>query len=77
MNSTPLETSFSVERLKRHLQQHPEQASQLAIDYFQDFLNLARQYKQLQQDHQALQVDLILLEYEQPSSPPQLPHFLH
>lgn len=76
MNSRPLETSFTVECLKRYLQQHPEQSLQLAIDHFTDFLHLAREHKKLEQNYHALQVDFMLLRHDPPSSPPQLPHFL-
>jgi hypothetical protein len=35
MNSNPLEVSFSVECLKRHLEKYPEQAPQLAINHIE------------------------------------------
>lgn len=70
------EIAFSVERLKRYLQQYPEKASQLAIDHFTDFLVLAHNYKKLKQDYHALQADLTLLQFKQPSFSPQLPDCL-
>ncbi len=47
--SLSLESQFEVERLKLHLQKHPEQAFELAIAHFEDYLQLVQEYKKLQQ----------------------------
>jgi hypothetical protein len=51
MTSNSLEVSFSVECLKRHLEKHPEQAPQLAVDHFTDFVLLTHKYQKLEQKH--------------------------
>jgi uncharacterized protein YaaN involved in tellurite resistance len=77
MNSNPLEVSFSAECLKRHLEQHPEQAPQLAIDHFTDFVLLARKYNELEQKHSDLLLEAaMLLQHQQQTPSPQRTHFL-
>lgn len=58
--SLPLELQLEVSKLKLHLQQHPEDTYQLAIDHFIDFLALVYEYKQLQAEH-----DLLELQYSE------------
>ena len=48
MTTLSLSSQFEIERLKRHLQRHPEQANFLAIAYFQDYLDLVYQYQKLE-----------------------------
>ncbi len=48
-SSLSLESQFEVERLKLHLQKQPEQAFELAIAHFEDYLELVQEYKKLQQ----------------------------
>ena len=50
----PLESKFEVTKLKLYLQQHPEDSYQLAIDHFEDFLALVREYKKLQAEYNLL-----------------------
>jgi aminopeptidase-like protein len=77
MNSIPLEVSFSVECLKRHLHKYPEQAPQLATNHYEDFLLLAHKYKKLEQKNYALLSELsLLLQHQQQAPSPQLPNFL-
>jgi len=44
----PLEHELAVERLRRYLERHPEEATKLAIAYFEDFTMLAIEYKHLE-----------------------------
>ena len=77
MESKPLELQFSSQRLKNYLQKNPQQAPKLAVDYFEDFMVLAIEYKQLQADFEAMQSQLIQLQSStNPRNSPQLPFFL-
>ena len=49
-----LYTEFEVERLKRYLDQNPQEAYRLAITHFSDYLELASEYKKLEQKFQSL-----------------------
>jgi hypothetical protein len=60
---------FGVFCLKRHLHKYPEQAPQLATNHFEDFLLLARKYKELEQKNYALLSELLLLLQHQQQSP--------
>ncbi len=66
-NSFSLEIEFEVEQLHRELAQEPKKAHQLALNYYKDYLVLARQYKALDERFQAL--------LNTQSSPPSLPPF--
>ena len=48
MTTLSLPSQFEIERLKRHLQKHPEQANFLAIAHFQDYLELVSKYQKLE-----------------------------
>ena len=52
-----LELEFSVEQEKRYIKQNPERALELAIAYFEDFSVLVAEFKQLERDYKALQVE--------------------
>ena len=54
MKPLPLEHQLPVERLKRFLQKNPDQAKELAVNYFEDFLALANDCKKLQARGDAL-----------------------
>lgn len=56
ITSLPLESQLEVCKLKLYLQQHPEDAYQLAIDHFIDFLALVHEYKKLQAKHDLLEL---------------------
>ncbi len=43
----PLESELQVIRLKRYLNKYPEEAFELAIQHYEDFLALAVEYKKL------------------------------
>jgi hypothetical protein len=76
-DSTPLEISFSLERLKRYLLQHPEQAVEQALQYSEDFFLLSLKFRRLEQDLAASHIRLNELQQQLQSSPsPQLPPFL-
>ena len=81
MTDSYLEIEFELERLQRYLKQNPQQAVILAMNNFEDFLNLSRKNKTLQQkyesvvaDNQRLTSQLIELSF---SKPVTLPSFLH
>ena len=65
MNSLPLHAQFDIVRLKLHLQDHPQDAHRLAIEHFQDYLEVVHRY-------QALEAQLQVLEAKPPSLPPFL-----
>lgn len=48
MISLPLESELQVVRLKMYLDKNPEEAAELAIQHYEDFLILAAKYKKLQ-----------------------------
>ena len=43
----PLESELEVVRLKMYLDKNPQEATELAIQHYEDFLALAAKYKQL------------------------------
>ena len=47
MISLPLESELQVVRLKMYLDNNPQEATELAIQHYEDFLALAVKYKQL------------------------------
>ena len=54
MTTLSLPYQFEIERLKRYLQKHPEQAASLAIAHFYDYLELVSQYQKLEKNfHQS------------------------
>ncbi|MDJ0649606.1 MAG: hypothetical protein QNJ60_12955 [Xenococcaceae cyanobacterium MO_188.B19] len=70
-NSLPLEKQFKVQlevqKLDFYLKKNPEQAHEQALNYCEDFLTLAQQYKLLEAELKALK--------EKQSSHPSLPPF--
>ncbi|MEL6929516.1 MAG: hypothetical protein AAFO95_12875 [Cyanobacteria bacterium J06600_6] len=44
----PLESELQVVRLKRYLEKNPQEAMDLALQHYEDFLALAIKYKELQ-----------------------------
>lgn len=57
MTNSYLEIEFELERLQRHLKQNPQQAAILAMNHFEDFLNLSRKNKILERKYQSLLED--------------------
>ena len=51
--SLPLHSQFDLARLKLHLQEHPEQASQIAIDQFTYHLELLEETRKLEKKLQS------------------------
>ena len=72
MNKLPVELEFSVERLKRYLEDNPHDAKRLAIAHFEDFSVLAIEFKKLEMQRQALEIENIKLR----STKVSLPSFL-
>ena len=50
MISLPLESELQVVRLKMYLDKNPQEATELAIQHYEDFLLLAAKYKKLQNE---------------------------
>ncbi|MEL6580117.1 MAG: hypothetical protein AAFQ14_10210 [Cyanobacteria bacterium J06621_12] len=48
MISLPLESELQVVRLKMYLDNNPQEATELAVQHYEDFLVLAAKYKKLQ-----------------------------
>jgi hypothetical protein len=48
MISLPLESELQVVRLKMYLDRNPQEANELALQHYEDFLALAIKYKKLQ-----------------------------
>jgi hypothetical protein len=48
MISLPLESELQVVRLKMYLDHNPQEAVELALQHYEDFLALAAKYKKLQ-----------------------------
>jgi hypothetical protein len=48
MISLPLESELQVVRLKMYLDRNPQEAVELALQHYEDFLALAAKYKKLQ-----------------------------
>jgi len=48
MISLPLESELQVVRLKMYLDNNPQEATELAVQHYEDFLVLAAKYKNLQ-----------------------------
>lgn len=59
MISLPLESELQVVRLKRYLDKHPQEAIELAIQHYEDFLILANKYKQLQSELDNLETYMV------------------
>ena len=72
MNNIPVEIEFSVERLERYLEANPHDANRLAIAHFEDFSMLAIEYKKLEMQRRALEIENIKLR----SAKVSLPSFL-
>lgn len=47
MISLPLESELQVVRLKLYLEKNPEEAAQLALQHYEDFLALAIEHRKL------------------------------
>ena len=61
MNNLPVEIELSSERLRRHLQENPHDATRLAIAHFEDFAILAIEFKKLEIERHALEIENIKL----------------
>ena len=54
MTTVPLHAQFDVIKLRLHLRQHPQDSHRLAIEHFQDYLEVVERYKKLEAEHQQL-----------------------
>lgn len=71
------EREFALTCLGLYLQQYPERASTLAFNHYEDYMNLADDYKQLRADFEALQKENIRLKSQiNDRVSPRLPSFL-
>ena len=76
MNNLPLELELSVERLRRHLEENPHDATRLAIAHFEDFSMLAIEYQKLEIERQALEIENIMLRSAKTHRTVSLPSFV-
>ena len=76
MNKLPVELEFSVERLKRYLEDNPHDAKRLAIAHFEDFSVLAIEFKKLEMQRQALEIENIKLRSAKTHRTVSLPCFV-
>ena len=76
MNEIPLDIKFSAERLKRYLEENPHDANRLAIAHFEDFSMLAIEYKKLEIERQALEIENIKLRSAKTHRTVSLPSFV-
>ena len=58
MNTLPLHNQFAIAvemiKLKLHLRKYPENSYSLAVEHFQDYLEVVERYKQLQAENKRL-----------------------
>ena len=54
MTALSLHAQFDVIKLRLHLRQHPQDSHRLAIEHFQDYLEVVERYKKLEAEHQQL-----------------------
>ena len=54
MNSLTLHPQFDIIKLKLHLKHKPQDAHRLAIEHFQDYLEVVERYKQLEAENQKI-----------------------
>ena len=50
MTFLPLESELQVVRLKRYLDKHPETATELAVQHYEDFLALVIEHRKLKDE---------------------------
>ena len=72
-----IERELALICLALYLQQHPERAATLALNHYEDYISLADDYKRLEKDFEALQIENIELK-SRPNNrvSPRLPSFL-
>ena len=75
MNNIPLDVKFSYERLRRYLIANPNEARRLAIAHFEDFAILAIEFKKLEIERQALEIENIKLRSTKTNHTVSLPSF--
>ncbi len=59
MISLPLETELQVVRLKLYLEKNPQEATQLALQHYEDFLALAIEHKKLKSQLQDIETCMV------------------
>ena len=52
-----LEIEFRLQLERRYLEQNPSEATQTALDYLEDFLNLAKEMRKLEQKLESVTAD--------------------
>ena len=76
MNEIPLDIKFPAERLRRYLKENPDDANRLAIAHFEDFSMLAIEFKKLEIQRQALEIENIKLKSAKTHRTVSLPSFV-
>ena len=59
-NNLPLSSQFEIEVLKRFFKKKPQQASELALKYYEEYWVLHQQYKALQKAFLEFRNDLFI-----------------
>lgn len=75
--SENIERELALLCLNLDLQQHPDKAKNLAVNYYEDYTNLTDAYKMLRREFEALQIENIRLKSSDNSTSPRLPSFLN
>lgn len=71
------EREFAILSLTLYLQANPDKAVNLAVNHYEDKMNLADDYKQLRREFEALQIENIRLKSSLNHQTPLLPSFLN
>lgn len=72
-----IEREFAILALTLDLQANPDKAAILAVNHYEDYMNLADDYKQLRADFEALQIENVSLRSKRERTIPSLPSFLN
>lgn len=55
----PLESELQVVRLKMYLEKNPQEAIELALQHYEDFLALATKYRELKADFDSIETRMV------------------
>jgi len=61
MMSLPLESELQVVRLKMYLEKNPQEAVEMALQHYEDFLALAIKYRELKADFDSIETCMLNL----------------
>lgn len=72
-----IEREFAIISLTLYLKSHSDRAAILAVNYYEDYMNLADDFKQLRADFEALQVENIKLKSTRTTNSVSLPSWIN